>query len=95
MLLSDADLRVNAVVYLTQHLIVLLNPADIVVNCITPIAGRNSAVGITPRSTRAHPQLPTLRVCWSMAPKECVRSRYCRLREDDGFRYVLPILQVA
>jgi L-lactate dehydrogenase complex protein LldG len=31
-LLSDADLRVNAVAYLAQHLIVLLSPADIVVN---------------------------------------------------------------
>src|SRR5207253_4418950 len=30
-LLSDADLRVNAVAYLAQHLIVLLDPADIVV----------------------------------------------------------------
>ena len=32
MLLSDADLQVNAVAYLAQHLIVLLDPADIVVN---------------------------------------------------------------
>jgi L-lactate dehydrogenase complex protein LldG len=31
-LLSDAALRVNAVAYLAQHLIVLLDPADIVVN---------------------------------------------------------------
>jgi L-lactate dehydrogenase complex protein LldG len=31
-LLSDADLRVNAVAYLAQHLIVFLDPADIVVN---------------------------------------------------------------
>jgi L-lactate dehydrogenase complex protein LldG len=31
-LLSDADLLVNAVAYLAQHLIVLLDPADIVVN---------------------------------------------------------------
>ncbi len=31
-LLSDADLRVNAVGYLAQHLIVLLDPADIVIN---------------------------------------------------------------
>jgi L-lactate dehydrogenase complex protein LldG len=31
-LLSDEDLRVNAVAYLVQHLIVLLDPADIVVN---------------------------------------------------------------
>ncbi len=31
-LLSDADLRVNAVAYLAQHLIVLLDPDDIVVN---------------------------------------------------------------
>jgi L-lactate dehydrogenase complex protein LldG len=31
-LLSDADLRVNAVAYLAQHLIVLLDPAHIVVN---------------------------------------------------------------
>ena len=31
-LLSDADLRVNAAGYLAQHLIVLLDPADIVVN---------------------------------------------------------------
>jgi L-lactate dehydrogenase complex protein LldG len=31
-LLSDADLRVNAVAYLAQHLIVLLDPADVVVN---------------------------------------------------------------
>lgn len=31
-LLSDADLRVNALVYLAQHLIVLLDPADIVIN---------------------------------------------------------------
>jgi L-lactate dehydrogenase complex protein LldG len=31
-LLSDADLRVNSIAYLTQHLIVLLDPADIVVN---------------------------------------------------------------
>ena len=31
-LLSDADLRVNAVAYLAQHLIVLLDPAGIVVN---------------------------------------------------------------
>jgi L-lactate dehydrogenase complex protein LldG len=31
-LLSDADLRINSVAYLAQHLIVLLDPADIVVN---------------------------------------------------------------
>jgi L-lactate dehydrogenase complex protein LldG len=31
-LLSDPDLRVKALAYLAQHLIVLLNPADIVVN---------------------------------------------------------------
>jgi L-lactate dehydrogenase complex protein LldG len=31
-LLSDADLRVNAIAYLALHLIVLLDPADIVVN---------------------------------------------------------------
>ena len=31
-LLTDADLRVNAVAYLAQHLIVLLDPADLVVN---------------------------------------------------------------
>jgi L-lactate dehydrogenase complex protein LldG len=31
-LVSDADLHVNAVAYLAQHLIVLLDPADIVVN---------------------------------------------------------------
>jgi L-lactate dehydrogenase complex protein LldG len=31
-LLTDADLRVNAVAYLAQHLIVLLDPADIVFN---------------------------------------------------------------
>jgi L-lactate dehydrogenase complex protein LldG len=31
-LLSSADLRVNAVAYLAQHLIVLLDPTDIVVN---------------------------------------------------------------
>ena len=31
-LLTDADLRVNAVAYLAQHLIVLLDPTDIVIN---------------------------------------------------------------
>jgi L-lactate dehydrogenase complex protein LldG len=31
-LLSDADLRINAVAYLAQHLIVLLDPAQIVAN---------------------------------------------------------------
>jgi L-lactate dehydrogenase complex protein LldG len=31
-LLSDVDLHLNAVAYLAQHLIVLLDPADIVVN---------------------------------------------------------------
>jgi L-lactate dehydrogenase complex protein LldG len=31
-LLSDADLHVNAVAYVAQHLIVLLDPTDIVVN---------------------------------------------------------------
>jgi L-lactate dehydrogenase complex protein LldG len=31
-LLSDTDLQINAVAYLAQHLIVLLDPADIVVN---------------------------------------------------------------
>jgi L-lactate dehydrogenase complex protein LldG len=31
-LLSDAGLRVNALAYLAQHLIVLIDPADIVVN---------------------------------------------------------------
>jgi L-lactate dehydrogenase complex protein LldG len=31
-LLSDVDLRVNAVAYLAQHLIVLLDPADILIN---------------------------------------------------------------
>ena len=31
-LLDDADLKVNAVAYLAQHLIVLVDPADIVVN---------------------------------------------------------------
>jgi L-lactate dehydrogenase complex protein LldG len=32
LLLSDANLKVNALAYLAQHLIVLLDPADIVVN---------------------------------------------------------------
>ena len=32
LLLSDTDLHINAVAYLAQHLIVLLDPADIVVN---------------------------------------------------------------
>jgi L-lactate dehydrogenase complex protein LldG len=31
-LLTDVDLKVNALAYLAQHLIVLLDPADIVVN---------------------------------------------------------------
>jgi L-lactate dehydrogenase complex protein LldG len=31
-LLSDTDLQINAVAYLAQHLIVLLDPADILVN---------------------------------------------------------------
>jgi L-lactate dehydrogenase complex protein LldG len=31
-LLTDRDLKVNALAYLAQHLIVLLDPADIVVN---------------------------------------------------------------
>ena len=31
-LLSDADLRINSLAYLAQHLIVLLDPADIAVN---------------------------------------------------------------
>lgn len=31
-LLTDTDLQVNAVAYLAQHLVVLLDPADIVVN---------------------------------------------------------------
>jgi L-lactate dehydrogenase complex protein LldG len=31
-LLQDADLQVNAIAYLAQHLIVLLDPADIVLN---------------------------------------------------------------
>jgi L-lactate dehydrogenase complex protein LldG len=31
-LLSQNDLRVNAIAYLAQHLIVLLDPADIVIN---------------------------------------------------------------
>src|SRR6202140_2914428 len=31
-LLTDLDLKVNALAYLAQHLIVLLDPADIVVN---------------------------------------------------------------
>ena len=31
-LLSDGDLKVNALAYLAQHMIVLLDPADIVVN---------------------------------------------------------------
>jgi L-lactate dehydrogenase complex protein LldG len=31
-LLGDTDLRINAVAYLAQHLIVLLDPADIVIN---------------------------------------------------------------
>jgi L-lactate dehydrogenase complex protein LldG len=31
-LLTEADLQVNAVAYLAQHLIVLLDPADVVVN---------------------------------------------------------------
>jgi L-lactate dehydrogenase complex protein LldG len=31
-LLTEADLRINAVAYLAQHLIVLLDPADIVIN---------------------------------------------------------------
>jgi L-lactate dehydrogenase complex protein LldG len=31
-LMSEADLHVNAVAYLAQHLIVLLDPADIVIN---------------------------------------------------------------
>ena len=32
LLLCDRDLRVNAVAYLAQHLVVLLDPADIVFN---------------------------------------------------------------
>ena len=54
-LLSDRELRVNALAYLTQHLIVLLDPADILVNCITRIAGRSSATAIMPPSMPVHP----------------------------------------
>ena len=39
-LLNDADLQVNAVAYLAQHLIVLLDPADIVVNLHHPYRRR-------------------------------------------------------
>ncbi len=55
-LLSDADLRVNGVAYLAQHLIVLLDPADIVVNpAPRPIAGLSSVIGTMPASTPGHP----------------------------------------
>jgi L-lactate dehydrogenase complex protein LldG len=62
-LLSDADLRVNAVAYLAQHLIVLLDPTDIVVTCITPTAGPSSATGTMLHFTPAPPRPPTSKEC--------------------------------
>ena len=67
-LLSDRELRVNALAYLTQHLIVLLDPADILVNCITRIAGRSSATAIMPPSIPVHPPRRISRGFSSTAP---------------------------
>jgi len=81
-LLSDADLRVNGVAYLAQHLIVLLDPADIVVNLHHAIAGPSSATGTTPASTPAHPRQRISRGCSSTVRRACARFPSCQLREQ-------------
>jgi L-lactate dehydrogenase complex protein LldG len=40
--LSEAELQVNALAYLPQHLVALLDPATSLATCITPIAIRGS-----------------------------------------------------
>ena len=62
-LLSDADLHVNAVAYLAQHLIALLDPADIIVNLHDAYQRRSFATGILPRSTPARPRPRILKAC--------------------------------
>ena len=62
-LLSDADLHVNAVAYLAQHLIALLDPADIIVNLHDAYQRRSFATGILPRSTPARPRPRISKAC--------------------------------
>ena len=55
MLLSDLDLHVNAVVYLAQHLIVLLDPAIFLSTFIMPIVDLSFAREIMPAFTLVRP----------------------------------------
>jgi L-lactate dehydrogenase complex protein LldG len=57
-LLSDADLHVNALAYLAQHLIVLLDPADIDFNLTMRIGGLSFAIAAMRRSIPARRQPP-------------------------------------
>jgi hypothetical protein len=83
-LLSDADLRVNAVAYLAQHLSSI--PPTLSSICTTPIAGLSSATGTMPVSTPAHPRRRTSKVSSSTAPRACARFLSCQSREQPGTR---------
>jgi len=74
---SDTDPSVNALACLVQHLILLLDPDDIVIN--SHHAYRRSE--FTSHSTAA-PQPPqTSTVCSSMARRAYARFPYCRWRD--------------
>jgi L-lactate dehydrogenase complex protein LldG len=81
-LLSETDLRVNALAYLAQHLIVLLDPADIVVNLHhtyrrLEFRDRHYACFHTGPSAQQ-----TSKVSSSTARRACARFRSCQSREQ-------------
>jgi L-lactate utilization protein LutC len=62
-LLTENELGINSLAYLAQHLIVLLDPADIVDSTSTPTSSRTSSRRITPASTAARRPRPISRAC--------------------------------
>jgi hypothetical protein len=82
-LLGDSELHVNALAYLAQHLIVLLDPSDIAVNIHHAYQRRSSAPGATRASTPAHPPPQTSRAFLSTALRGCARSLSCRSKERE------------
>ena len=83
-LLSDTDLHVNAVAYLAQHLIVLLDPADIVINLHHAYRRREFRDRHYSGAVRWRP--PTSKEFSSTALKACVRYLSCRLRGQSAFQ---------
>jgi YkgG family uncharacterized protein len=81
-LLNDADLRVNGVAYLAQHLIVLLDPADIVVNLHHAYRRPEFRERLYASFHTGPSATAESRVCSSTAHRASARSPSCRSREQ-------------